>query len=344
MWGCWASAGYRIEWIMNRLLTSLVLKVSPGTFRGPWVEGAGRGTSAQPHPLCQTKSGAASCCIRRLLWSAALEYIHMHHSEITRHVDAHLPGSTFFTLWPDDSEILTRLTEQMPSLILRFWHSTQSGQMSLRLPLPSARKCQTLANQRSTTVPCTCTDAQMSLSWMWYLYHLNYHVSFSKNVYYALILSLFFQLVCSEESQARWTTRWENNPQTSSFRLLTLAEFGPLCVKTQAWLMIFVFYFLQRNLTHTWPWRCRTLRAQPSLCEAVSHAGSRISCCECCCYLPPLMSPAPFCLTNIFAFFRIISAGISKLKGHLCCTHFRWLIHTYLSSPLSLFALTALSF
>lgn len=28
MWGCWASAGCRIEWIMNKLLTSLVLKVS----------------------------------------------------------------------------------------------------------------------------------------------------------------------------------------------------------------------------------------------------------------------------------------------------------------------------
>lgn len=27
-WGCWASAGRLIEWIMNRLLTSLVLKVS----------------------------------------------------------------------------------------------------------------------------------------------------------------------------------------------------------------------------------------------------------------------------------------------------------------------------
>lgn len=119
---------------------------------------------------------------------------------------------------------------------------------------------------------------------------------------------------------------------------------GPLCVKTQAWLMIFVFCFLQRNLTHTWPWRCRTLRAQPSLCEAVSHAGSRISCCECCLLsyrLPPFVSPTslPF-----FWSYHCRAAGISKLKGHLCCTHFRWLIHTYLSSPLLRFALTALSF
>lgn len=34
------------------------------------------------------------------------------------------------------------------------------------------------------------------------------------------------------------------------------------------------------------------LRAQPSLCEAVSHAGSRTSCCEC--FLSYLTSSAPF--------------------------------------------------
>lgn len=73
------------------------------------------------------------------------------------------------------------------------------------------------------------------------------------------------------------------------------------------------FAFLQRNLTHTWPWRCRMLRAQPSLCEAVSHAGSRTSCCEC--FLSSLMSSAPFippCLLGPLLFCTCFSSSYSS--------------------------------
>lgn len=158
MWGCWASAGYRIEWIMNRLLTSLVLKVSlvPSEV-SEWKELA----EAPQHSLiyCVRQQAALLCVV-----AVAPCGLHTHASFRDYKTCGRLPARQHLfhspRLWPDDSEILTRLTKYMQSLILRFWHSTQSGQMSLRRPLPSTCKCQALANQQSTSLPWTWTTGR----------------------------------------------------------------------------------------------------------------------------------------------------------------------------------------
>lgn len=51
-------------------------------------------------------------------------------------------------------------------------------------------------------------------------------------VYCALISSLFFQLVCSEESQTRWTTRWATTRRHRPFSYLFSLNGTALCENT----------------------------------------------------------------------------------------------------------------
>ncbi len=65
------------------------------------------------------------------------------------------------------------------------------------------------------------------------------------------------------------------------------------------------------------------LRAQPSLCAAVSHAGSRISCCEC--FLSSLTSSEPFHLIMFFP----LSSPVFFCKSACCLSGGESLLHNF---------------
>lgn len=98
-----------------------------------------------------------------------------------------------------------------------------------------------------------------------------------------------FKMLFSLEISSPFIFQWRK--PSSMDHKVSWAHFVPeSCgvVQTVTWLMM-LGCSLQRNLTHTWPWRCRMSKAQRSPCAAASRVGSRTLCCEC--VLSSLTSP-----------------------------------------------------
>lgn len=95
---------------MNRLLTSLVLKVSlvPSEVSG-WKEPA----EAPQHSLIYCVRQKAA--LLHVVSAAPVVYTHMHRSEITSDVDAYLPGGTFFTLARSSDPMTQRFRHVLPN-------------------------------------------------------------------------------------------------------------------------------------------------------------------------------------------------------------------------------------
>lgn len=157
-WGCWASAGRLIEWIMNRLLTSLVLKVSLVLSEVP----ACRGWPWQ-------RSGASS-----IVWDKKAALLGLSSS-----TPCHLPCRNTYKyivrrwrgVWPLSSMVspFTLTCTNCPSgpvtqrswhlllygCSLSYWDCVIQAKEDRGVPPPHFLKCQAPANHQPTTLSCT---------------------------------------------------------------------------------------------------------------------------------------------------------------------------------------------
>lgn len=117
-------------------------------------------------------------------------------------------------LWLRDSDMSCWMDAVFNIEILAFfpnWTEESQAAPPLRTEMPGS--CRSPAHHTFMHMNYRQRPARKEKpSWTWYLHHWNCHVSMFENVTFQfafrLISSSFSQLVCSEESQAWWTTRW----------------------------------------------------------------------------------------------------------------------------------------